>query len=119
MRNRSPTSAGAVPCALPDRTALDRGLVAHASYADAYRIPLAHGEAQVVDIFFAVFGHHPAWLKAALLVRHRVGAWCGLDAASTPEIWNPTQRAAYRVGENIGPWPLFFLGESELVAGRD
>ena len=27
--------------------------------------------------------------------------------------------ARYAVGEKIGPWPIFFLGAEELVAGRD
>src|SRR5262249_17885963 len=57
--------------------------------------------------------------KAILLVRHRGGAWFGLEAASTAQIISPTRVANYRVGENIGPWPIYFLGEGELVAGRD
>ena len=28
-------------------------------------------------------------------------------------------RDAYRAREKIGPWPIFFLGSDELVAGRD
>jgi hypothetical protein len=29
------------------------------------------------------------------------------------------KRDRYFVGEKIGPWPIFFLGADELVAGRD
>ena len=107
-----------VPCELPATTALDRALVDRAFFTDSYRVSLRH-DASVVDIFFAVFGHHPAWLKAVLLVRHRVGAWFGLQAASTAQLMGPTRAATYRVGESIGPWPIYFLGEGELVAGRD
>ena len=35
------------------------------------------------------------------------------------EIVNMEKRDRYFVGEKIGPWPIFFLGSDELVAGRD
>jgi hypothetical protein len=107
------------PCDLPPDTALDRDLVEGACFTDSYRVPLTHGSATVVDIFFAVFGHHPGWLKAVLLVRHRVGAWFGLQAASTAEVMSPSRASSYQVGQHIGPWPIYFLSEGELVAGRD
>jgi hypothetical protein len=103
---------------LPANTILDRKLVDGAFFIDSYRVPLKH-DPSVVDIFFAVFGHHPVWLKAILLVRHRVGAWFGLKAASATQVMNPTRAGSYHVGESIGPWPIYFLGEDELVAGRD
>lgn len=108
-----------VPCGLPLNTALDRDLIEGAFLTDSYRVRLTRRDASVIDIFFAVFGHHPAWLKAILLIRHRVGAWFGLDAARTAEIVRPTRAATYRVGGTIGPWPIYFLGEGELIAGRD
>ena len=107
------------PCRLPINTVLERALVESAFFTDSYRVRLSHGEASVVDIFFAVFGHHPTWLKVILLVRHRVGSWFGLKAACAAEVMSPTRTASYRVGESIGPWPIYFLGEVELVAGRD
>lgn len=108
-----------VPCSLPINTALDRGLIEGAFFADSYCVPLSRSDTSAVDIFFAIFGHHPAWLKAILLVRHRAGAWFGLNAASTSQVLNPTKQETYRVGQAIGPWPIYFLGESEVVAGRD
>ena len=107
------------PCTLPANSALDRELVEGAFFTDSYRVALTQGDPGVVDIFFAVFGHHPSWLKAILLLRHRVGAWFGLKAASTAQVWNPTRAQAYQVGQDIGPWPIFYLGEGELIAGRD
>ena len=106
-------------CKLPSNTAIEPALLRQASFVDSYRIPLSSAEFSVIDIFFAVFGHHPTWLKAILLVRHRLGSWFGLDAASSQEILSPKRKAMYRVGETIGSWPIYFLGESELVAGRD
>jgi Protein of unknown function (DUF2867) len=107
------------PCPLPVNTALERKFVEGAFFTDSHRVALMHGDPSVVDIFFAVFGHHPAPLKAILLLRHRVGAWFGLNAATSAEILSPTRAASYRVGQNIGPWLIYFLGENELVAGRD
>ena len=103
---------------MPANTILHRDVVDGAFLIDSYRVPLGR-DASVVDIFFAVFGHHPTWLKFILLARHRVGAWFGLDAATTAQIMRPARAASYRVGESIGPWPIYFLGEEELVAGRD
>ncbi len=108
-----------VACPLPVHTALDRALIDNASFSDSYRVALLPAHASVVDIFFAVFGHHPVWLKTILLVRHRVGAWLGLGAASTAQLLNPVRSESYCAGQNIGPWPIYFLGESELIAGRD
>ena len=62
------------PCAFPTDTVLDRKMIERSFFSDSYRVPLTHGDASVVDIFFAIFGHHPAWLKALLLLRHRLGA---------------------------------------------
>jgi len=94
-------------------------MVSGASFADSYSVPLTRGEAILTDVFFAIFGHHPIWLKVMLLVRHRVGSWFGLGAAATSEILSPSKRANYHVGETIGSWPIYFLSDSELVAGRD
>ena len=108
-----------IPCDLPIETAIDRTLVENAYFTDSYRAPLTHGDASVVDIFFAIFGHHPLWLKAILLARHRVGGLFGLNAAATSDILAPARASSYRVGDNIGPWPAFHLGDVELIAGRD
>lgn len=107
------------PCTLPAGTNLSPEWVDAPYFSDAYRVSLTHPDHSVIDIFFAVFGHHPAWLKAILLMRNRVGAWFGLHAASTEDLLNPRRAKAYRVGQTIGPWPVFFVGENELVAGRD
>lgn len=108
-----------VSCPLPDNTALDRALIEDAFLADAYCVPLSRNDASITDVFFAIFGHHPAWLKVLLLVRHRAGAWLGLNAASTAQVLSPTNEGAYKVGQAIGPWPIYSLCDSEVVAGRD
>jgi Protein of unknown function (DUF2867) len=106
-------------CDVPDLSVLDRRVVEAAYFRDSYRVPLARKQASVVDVFFGVFGHHPLWMKHILITRNRMALFCGLDAPTAGEIMNPQVKSSYSVGEKIGPWPIFFLTGSELVAGRD
>ncbi len=98
---------------------LDRDLIEAAYFQDSYRAPLSQPHASVVDIFWAVFAHRPAWMKALLLVRNRIASLCGLEAPSASQVLNPEIKSSYRVGDKIGAWPIFHLSETELVAGRD
>lgn len=106
-------------CDVPAVSVLDRRIVDAAFFRDAYRAPLTRSQATVVEIFFGVFGHHPWWMKRVLIARNRVASFCGLDAAAASEIMKPVVRESYAVGDKIGPWPIFALTPSELVAGRD
>jgi hypothetical protein len=108
-----------IECDVPASSALDRELVGHCDFRDSYRVPLSHPELGMVDIFFAVFGHTPRWMKAMLILRNAAARLAGLEAPTVAEIMKPEPRAAYRVGEKIGPWPVFFVGEDEIIAGRD
>ena len=54
-----------------------------------------------------------------LITRNKAAALAGLEVPTTSEILNMEKRDRYFVGEKIGPWPIFFLGSDELVAGRD
>ena len=106
-------------CEIPSLSVLDRRLVEAAFFRDSYRTPLTHAQASVVEIFFGVFGHHPLWMKSILIARNRIASLCGLDAATSAEIMKPEMKNSYKVGDKIGPWPIFALTQSELVAGRD
>ena len=106
-------------CQVPPASAVGRSVVEAAYFRDAYRTPLRNQQASVIDIFFGVFGHHPLWMKRVLIFRNRVASACGLDAPSAAEIMKPKVKNAYRVGDKIGPWPVFSLTDTELVAGRD
>jgi len=118
MSNARPPK-GIVACAVPSLSVLDRRQIDAAYFHDSYRAPLSRGRASVVEVFFGVFGHHPKWMKIALVVRNRLASCCGLEVPTTAEIMRPQVRASYSVGEKIGPWPIFHLSETELVAGRD
>jgi len=105
---------------IPAGTQVERRFIEHAWFRDSYRAQLAnHPEAGVVDIFHAVFGHHPAWIKWVLVARNRLARWAGLEVAEARDILHHEARSSYAVGDRIGPWPIFALGDRELIAGRD
>jgi Protein of unknown function (DUF2867) len=106
-------------CTVPLASALQPDLVAAAYFCDAYRAPLSEPPASVVDIFFSIFGHHPRWAKRVLLLRNRVAKWCGLSVAADADILQPQRLASYKVGDTIGPWPIFSVTDNELIAGRN
>jgi len=108
-----------VECDTPLLSVLDRGMVETAHYRDSYRAPLSCPQSSVTDIFKAIFAHHPAWVKIALVARNRIVRLFGLETAAASEIFNFSSKDSYRVGDKIGVWPIFALTETELVAGRD
>jgi hypothetical protein len=108
-----------VACDLPSTSVLDRRMVDAAWFRDSYRAPLRGDHATMPAIFFSLFGHHPRWIKAALLTRNRIASWCGLAVPPPLSITDPTIKDSYQVGDTIGPWPIYALSEIELVAGRD
>jgi hypothetical protein len=108
-----------VECDIPQSSVIDRSVIDASYFRDSYRAPLLRPEATVVDIFMSVLGHHPLWMKLALVTRNRIAAMCGLDVPSNAEIMNPKVKSTYQVGDTIGPWPIFALEPNELVAGRN
>jgi len=108
-----------IECDVPASSALDRGLVATCDFRDSYRVPLSHPGLGMAEIFFAVFGHTPLWMKSMLILRNVAVRLAGLEVPTVAEIMRPEIRDAYRVGDKIGPWPVFFAGEDEIIAGRD
>ena len=108
-----------VECNVPAGGALGRELIERADFRDAYRVPLRRPDVGVVDIFFGILAHRPAWMTLMLIARNKAAALAGLETPTTSEVMTPKRRDRYAVGEKIGPWPIFFLGAEELVAGRD
>ncbi|WBL77537.1 DUF2867 domain-containing protein [Bradyrhizobium xenonodulans] len=108
-----------VDCNCPSDSALGREFVESAYFHDSYRAALAHPELGIVDIFFALFGHTPLWMKLLLIVRNVIARFAGLDTPTIGEVMSPAIRSGHRVGDKIGPWPIYFIAENEIVAGRD
>ncbi|MEO7391849.1 MAG: DUF2867 domain-containing protein [Ramlibacter sp.] len=112
-------TATVAECEFPSLSVLDRRLVDAAYFRDSYRGTLSRKNASVVEIFHAIFAHHPTWMKIALIIRNRIALYCGLDAPSASEIKSPNFKSSYAVGDRIGVWPIYALTGSEIVAGRD
>jgi hypothetical protein len=108
-----------IECDVPSSSTLSRDLIGNADFHDSYRAPLARPELGFVDIFFALFGHTPLWMKLLLITRNAAASLFGLETPTVAEIMKPTVRSQYLVGEKIGPWPIFFIGDNEIVAGRN
>jgi Protein of unknown function (DUF2867) len=108
-----------VECYVPSGSVLSRELIERAYFRDSYRVLLSRRELGVVDIFFGIFGHHPPWMKLLLIVRNKVASLAGLDAPTAADILYVEIKDRYVVGDKIGVWPIFWLSEDELVAGRN
>ncbi|WP_334187301.1 DUF2867 domain-containing protein [Noviherbaspirillum sp.] len=105
-------------CDLPKSSALHSN-VKSAYFTDSYSAALRNPEASIISIFFAVFGHHPKWMKLALVLRNKAVAPFGLRSGKSSDIFNPQIKEHYMVGEKIGRWPIYHLTDNELVAGLD
>lgn len=119
LKQRNDTQVPVEDCDVPSGSIMDRRMIDAAYFRDAYRAPSSRAADSIVDVFFAVFGHHPMWIRRVLIARNRLAGWCGLQTPTAAQILHPQRKASYRVGDTIGPWPLFELTPSELVAGRD
>ncbi len=103
----------------PAQSLIDKQSVADAAFSDSYSVESLHPDMNMPSIFFGIFGHNPWWIKAALLARNALASLFGLDVPPASDIRQPKIRAAYEVGDTMGPWPIFALTETEVIAGRD
>jgi hypothetical protein len=108
-----------VECDAPSGTVLSRDLIRNSDFHDCWRAPLARQDLSMVELFFALFGHTPLWMKLLLIVRNAAARLVGLESPTVREIMRPKVRRAYGVGEKIGPWPIYFMADDEIVVGRD
>lgn len=106
-------------CDVPAISLLERRLLDKACFRDAYRASLRLPQAGIVEIFTAIFGHHPAWMKWALILRHRFMSLFGIAVPSTSEVLNFNRQSHYCLGDKIGVWPILALSESELIVGSN
>jgi len=108
-----------VECDMPSGSMLSREIIEHAYFRDSYRAPLSRRELGIVDIFFGIFAHHPWWMKLLLIVRNKLASLAGLDAPTASEFLHVEVKDHYVVGEKICFWPIFWLSEDEIIAGRN
>src|SRR4030081_2713648 len=105
-----------IECDVPSSSVLSRELIANAHFHDSYRAPLARPELTIVDIFFALFGHTPLWMKLLLLVRNAAAGLFGLEVPTVAEIMRPVVRVSNVVREQIGSCRTLLNGDTEIVA---
>jgi hypothetical protein len=104
---------------IPKTSRIDPASVRTAYFQDSYQVSLGNSGLDLPGIFFGIFGHHPWWVKALLTFRNRIAGYCGLAVPVHAQIWHPTRQPAYKVGDIIGPWPIFLASDEELIVGRD
>jgi hypothetical protein len=114
-----PDRMNVVECDVPSSSLLSREIIEHAYFRDSYRAPLSRRELGVVDVFLGIFAHHPLWMKLLLIVRNKLASLGGLDVPTVSEILDVEIKDHYAVGQKIGVWPIFSLGEDEIIVGRD
>jgi hypothetical protein len=81
-----------IECEVPSSSALSRDLIRAAYFHDSHSVKLARSGLSIVDIFFALFGHTPFWMKALLITRNAIARRFGLEAPTSVEILHPTMR---------------------------
>lgn len=104
---------------IPLESVLDRRAVASAWFSDSYQADLGTLARSPPDLFQALLGHNPRWVTKLLILRNRFAARAGLDVAPDAIIRSFERKPDYAVGDTIGPWPIFYVSETELIAGRD
>ena len=92
-----------VECDVPFGSALGKDAISKAYFHDSYRVPLTKPGLTIVEIFFALFGHTPRWMKALLITRNAIARCFGLEAPTVAEILTPAVRASYGVGRQDRP----------------
>ncbi len=109
-------------CKFPLESELTQASLPSAFFHDSYRVRLNqtnNSSSHMIELFFAVFGHHPWWIKLVLLSRSFVAKQFGLETPSVSDILHSAVKPTYSIGDTIGPWPIFSKTTRELIVGRD
>jgi Protein of unknown function (DUF2867) len=112
-------SARIAECEVPAESSLDRQVVESAWFSDSYRAKLRDPALSTTDLFEALLGQQPRWIRGMLALRNRLAGWAGLEVPPAATIRQFERKPTYAVGDLIGPWPIFALSETELIAGRN
>ena len=91
-------------------------------FCDAYEARLSHPALSVEQLYRAVFGHTPRWVRALMHMRGRLVAAFGL--------WHPDRdllrghtdglaRARFEVGQRFGVFTIRSISAQEVIAGDD
>jgi hypothetical protein len=80
--------------AFPRDSVMEPERLASADYWDSFRAPLSRTDASVTDLFHAILGHHPPWMKRVLIMRNAVARRVGLAAPSATDIRGAVPRSS-------------------------
>ena len=108
-----------IECDIPSASALSRDLIRNAYFHDSYRAPLTRPELGIVEIYAAILGHAPRMLKLLLIVRNAIVRPFGLKAPPASDIMRGEFKTGHAVGDTIGRWRIYFIGDDEIIAGGD
>lgn len=106
-------------CTPPLESVLGRAAIQTAYFSDAYTTNLSRADRGIVEIYAGLFGHAPLYVKLILVARNTMARLAGLETPTVAEIMRVEIAGAYRVGDKIGPWPVFAINRDEIVAGRN
>jgi Protein of unknown function (DUF2867) len=103
---------------LPPESSLSRW-VAPADFRDAFSAPLHDPALTPVEIYLAAGRATPGWVNSLMALRNRAASLAGLK--SVGHLGDAVDRPAnsYRVGDTLGIFTIFALGEAELLLGID
>jgi hypothetical protein len=108
-----------VKCDFPPSSALSQDVIENAYFHDSYRSRLARSELGIVDVYAAIFGHTPLTMKLLLIVRNAIVGIFGLKGPTVAEVMHTVIKRPSAVGDNVGRWRVFFIGDDEIIAGED
>ncbi|NPV24945.1 DUF2867 domain-containing protein [Bradyrhizobium aeschynomenes] len=104
---------------LPVASLIDRALLLRSDYRESMAMELSRSDLSTIDIFFAIFGHRPGWMKAVLILRNTLAAPFGLEVSRGRDILSIQRKPAYSIGEKMLGWTIFVHTADELIVGRD
>jgi hypothetical protein len=95
------------------------GDLRHFYHWDSHDAPLRHGELGMVEIYHALFAHHPPWARGLLRLRDWLVRPFGLKP-SMKSFDEPIRiQSSYAVGDRMARFVLFSQSDREIVTGGD
>jgi hypothetical protein len=93
--------------------------IGRAWYWDGLEAPLRHPGLSMVEIYLALFAHHPRWARSLLIVRGWLVGPFGLRRSTAADFQSMELKPAYAIGERIARFTLLAQNDSEIVTGGD
>lgn len=112
----NPAPSRAVACAFPTSSDLRRYLEGF-DFTDSYGAVLNRSDLSILQVYLAVFAHHPWWAKLLLLLRTRIVSLFGIGGPTARQMNHLEIKETYGIGEKIALFTLYAQDSDELIAG--